>query len=224
MFLFTMFFNLLMLPFTLLGMVFRLFGISTHIFTRLAILPLKIFARHTVLCLVIAAAVILYFALKKDPHAVDGLKPQAAPKITQAKQPKGAPPLIQTVTKRENGDSAFATDTYAIMTDEERAYYSATFYNVMTNAADSSSNEWSNYNINGVLRPTRTFQNNSGVTCRTFTETLKVHHIEQTLSGTACIKADGTWCKLKPNATPACNLGYEHGPLEGITNAVKRLF
>ncbi len=223
MFLFKILFSLLFLPFTLLGMVLRLFGISTHIFTRLLMMPLKFFARHTVLCLVIIAAVILYLALKKDPHAVDSLKPQ--PAVTKPKeQPRGVPPLIEPVTKRENGDSAFATDLYAMMTDQERNYYSAVFYKVMGGTPDGRGDDWMNGNTHGIIEPTRTFQNKLGVTCRTFTETLKVHQIEQTLSGTACEKGGGSWCKLKPNATPACNLGYEHGPFEGITKAIKNLF
>jgi hypothetical protein len=54
---------------------------------------------------------------------------------------------------------------------------------------------------------------------------LKVHRIQQTLSGTACDNGFGTWCKLKPNATPACGLGGSTpGALDGVTNAIKNLF
>ncbi len=227
MFLFTMLFNLLMLPFTLLRMAFGLLGISTHILKAFLIFPLKIFARHTVLCLIVIAAVILHLALKKDPHAVDSLKPAMVPQEKQLKasrQPKNAPPLIQAVKKYEDGDSAFATDTYAIMTEPERAYYSAVFYKIMGATPDGRADSWAYYNIHGAITPTRTFRNNSGVTCRAFTEMLKVHTVQQTISGTACDNGEGTWCKLKPNATAACNLGHTPGALDGISNAVKRLF
>src|SRR5262249_55773537 len=161
------------------------------------------------------AAVILYFALKKDPHAVDSLKPNQT--TQQAALPrKGQPPIIQPVTKRENGDSAFAADLYAMMSDPERTYYSAVFYKVMDGTQDGRANDWINANPHGIIPPTQTLQNRFGPTSRSFTETLKVQHIEQTLSGTACEKGGGAWCKLKPNATPACGLGYEPGPFEGI--------
>lgn len=222
---FTLLFNLLLLPFTLMGvavrMVFGLLGISTHIL----LWPLKIFARHTVLCLVVIAAVILYLALKSDPHAVDPLKPSnLVQQRPQAPQQDGPAPIIEPISKREDGDSAFATDLYALMTDPERVAYSQNFYTAMNTTPDGQTKSWTADNIHGALRPVQTFLNNSGSTCRRFGEVLKVHTIEQRLTGIACVKADGTWCKLKPNATPACNLGHEAGPLEGITRAIGDLF
>lgn len=224
MFLFRIFFSLLALPFTLLRIVFGLFGVSTHILTRLLLLPLKIFARHTVLCIVLAAALILYIAIKKDPHAIDTMKPVPAAGKQARPTPNGTPPVIEPVGKRENGDSIFATDSYSLMSDQERAYYSGVFYKVMSNAPDGENRQWSYYNINGDLRPTRTFKNNVGVTCRNFSELLKVHHVEQTISGIACADSGGRWCKLKSNATPACGLGHSPGAFDGISNAVKNMF
>jgi surface antigen len=217
---FHLLFRIVFLPFVLIGALFRLLGISTRIF----LIPLKIFARHTALCLVLIAAVILYLAVKSDPHSVDSLKPPPPKENKAAAAPKGQPPVVETVGKREDGDSVFATDLYVSMTDDERAYYSSVFYKVMDATPDGSSSNWSYYNVHGVITPTRSFTNNSGVSCRTFSETLKVHRIEQTLTGTACRKENGGWCKLKPNATPACNLGYSPGLFDGITNAVKNLF
>lgn len=217
-------FHLLALPFVLIRMAFGVLGISTHIL----LIPLKIFARHTVLCLAVIAILILYLALKKEPAALNELKP--APTAARDKQakatPKGAPPLIEPVARKENGDSAFATDVYSTMTDLERNYYSAVFYQTMSTVKDGEPANWSYYNIHGSLRPIRTFQNNRGETCRAFTEVLKVHRVEQTISGTSCQNGGGTWCKLKPNATPACGLSRSGGGLGlgGITNAVKNLF
>lgn len=220
MFLFTMLFSLITLPFVLIRMAFGLLGISTHIL----MIPLKIFARHTVLCLIIAAVLILYFAIKSDPRSVDSLKPDPTRTKQAKEQPKGAPPVIQEATKQEDGDSVFATDTYVMMTDAERMEYSKNFYNIMRTVPDGDSHTWAYFNIHGSMRPIRTFKNNAGDTCRTFTEILKVHHIQQTISGTACDNGGGSWCKLKPNATPQCGLGYSPGAFEGLSNAVKNLF
>ena len=220
MFLFTMFFSLLMLPFTLLRIFFGLFGIGTHIL----IMPLKFFARHTILCLVLVAALILYLALKRDPHAVDDLKPKPADERQVKNVPKGATPLVQPVTKEEDGDSAFATDTYAIMSDQERSVYSGNFYSIMSTVPDGQAKSWDYYNIQGSLRPIHTFKNNMDRVCRTFTETLKVHNIQQSISGTACDNGEHTWCKLKPNATPDCGLSHPSGAFDGLSGAIKSLF
>ena len=221
---FSLLIHIILLPFTLVRMVFGLLGISTHIL----MVPLKIFARHTVLCLIVIAIVILYLAVRKNPATLNELKPaQTAAQDKQAKDgPKGAAPLIEPVARKEDGDSAFATDVYATMTDVERNYYSAVFYQTMSTAKDGEPANWSYYNINGSLRPNRTFKNNNGETCRTFNEILKVHRVQQTISGTACQNGGGTWCKLKVNATPACGLSRSGGGLglDGLSNAVKSLF
>lgn len=216
-------FSLIFLPFTLLGvgirLLFGVFGISTHIL----LIPLKIFARHTVLCLVVLGLLILYFAVKKDPHSLDTLKP--APKVERAaKTPKGVAPIIERVEKVEDGDSSFATDTYAMMNPQERAAYSHAFYSTMSTVPDGQAKDWSFYNIQGSLRPVSTFKNSSERVCRKFTETLKVHRIQQTISGTACDNGGGTWCKLKVNATPQCGLGHTPGTFDGLGKAIGNLF
>ncbi|MDX2095395.1 MAG: hypothetical protein SFW64_05610, partial [Alphaproteobacteria bacterium] len=148
MFIFHILFSLLTLPFVLLRMAFGLFGISTH----LLLFPLRMFARHTVLFLVVGGVLILYFAVKSDPHSLDTLKP--APKAERpAKNAKGAPIVIEPITKVENGDSAFATDTYTMMTDPERAAYSRAFYAVMNTVVDGEAGNWDFHNIQGSIRP-----------------------------------------------------------------------
>ncbi|MES2983721.1 MAG: RT0821/Lpp0805 family surface protein [Pseudomonadota bacterium] len=216
---FHLLFAIIFLPFTLLRMLFGLFGIST----ALLLFPLKFFARNTVLCLIVAAGVILYLAIKKDPTV---LKP-APQQDRQASAPQqGAPILIEPVSKYEDGDSAFATDVYNTMTDPERATYSNVFYSTMSHQPTGTPYVWSNGNIGGTLTPTSIFKNNSGENCRAFTETLKVHRVQQTITGTACVSGPGTWCKLKPNATQACGLGNRSsgGMLQGLTKSIKSLF
>ncbi len=225
---FGLIFTLIMLPFTLLfvgiRIVFGLLGVSTHVLTHALMIPLKIFARHTVLCLILIAILILYLALKKDPHAIDDLKPKPAAERQAKNLPKGVAAVVQPVTKIEDGDSAFATDTYVTMSDQERAVYSQNFYSIMSTVPDGTAKSWDYYNIQGSLRPVTTFQNNVGHVCRTFTETLKVHEVQQSISGTACDHGGGTWCKLDPNATPECGLGSPVSPFNGLTNSIKNLF
>jgi hypothetical protein len=219
MFLFTALFRLILLPFTLFISLLGLLGVSS----RILLLPLRIFARNTVACLVIAAAVILYFALKNDPRPLNDMK--AAPaESRKGNQPKGLPPVVEPVTKYEDGDSVFSADLYPLMTEMERAQYSNIFYAVMRKIPDGREHIWSYYNIHGTLKPTATFKNKKGHTCRSFTEVLKVHTIQQTISGTACDNGGGQWCKLKPNATPACGLGYNPGFMQGIGDSIKNLF
>ncbi len=213
-------FRLIFLPFTLLGSLLGLVGISTRIF----LFPLKFFARNTMLCLLLIGAFILYQALKSNPNVINEMKP--LPQDKQAKAlPKGALPLIDQPTKFEDGNSRFATDVYKTMTDEERENYSRVYYAVMSGVEDGKPWTWSYYNINGVITPTQTFRNNSGEICRKFTETLKVHKVQQTLSGTACDNGGGSWCKLKVNATPSCGLGGGGGGFfNSLGSAFKGLF
>ena len=218
MFIFSALFRLIFLPFVLVGMLFSLLGISTRIF----LFPLKILARHTIACVVIAGILILFFALKNDPRPLDELKP--APAESRTKTKNGAPPVIEQVSKYENGDSAFSADLYNNMTDIERAQYSKTFYAVMRSIPNGREHIWSFYNIHGTLKPAKTFTTKTGTVCRSFTEVLKVHKTQQSMTGTACDNGKGAWCKLKPNATPACGLGYNPGFIDGIGDSIKNLF
>jgi len=175
------------------------------------------------LVIIIVALILVYSAFSGGGGAPAGNHPNviATPDARQANPAAAVPGQIDTVRKRENGDSAFATDLYASMSDPERAYYSMMFYSVMTNVADNTPYVWQNVNTAGSITPLRTFVTSEDITCRDFKETLKVHMIEQSLTGIACPQADGSWCKLKPNATPSCGLGGKHG---GILDAIKGLF
>lgn len=215
---------LLSIPFMLVHLVMTLVGMAIHFFMHIMIIPLRFFARHTLLCIVIAIVLILYFAIKKDPHSVDSLKPTPVAEKQAKDLPKGAIPVIEPVMKKEDGDSIFATDTYQIMNDMERKVYSQNYYTIMSTVPDGQAQEWNYYNIQGSIRPISSFNNKLGQACRTFTEVLKVHTIQQTISGTACDNGGGTWCKLKPNATPQCGLGHEAGTFEGLGNAIRNLF
>lgn len=119
--------------------------------------------------------------------------------------------LIQPIERVEDGNSAFASDLLLLMNDQEKLHYSQLFYWVMTNQKAGEAYQWRHVNMYGTLTPHASFKNKLNVYCRRFDETLKVKDTEQTLSGIACEKGGGSWCKLRNNSTPACNLGRKGG-------------
>ncbi|AWK85334.1 RT0821/Lpp0805 family surface protein [Azospirillum thermophilum] len=54
---------------------------------------------------------------------------------------------------------------------------------------------WNNpqSNNSGVIQPTRTYESQSGQTCRDYTHTITVSGERQVARGTACRQNDGTW-------------------------------
>jgi surface antigen len=214
MFIFSIFFGLINLVLGAIGAALSLLLLPFRI-------VLKLVVRNFVLFLILLGVLFLYrsCATSSGPTMVQPSAP--APVSAAKKNPANNHGKIDTVRRREDGDSAFATDLYSSMTDPERNHYSQIFYSVMSNVADGDPFPWENINIAGVITPTRSFTNNNGKQCRSFREVLKVHAIEQTITGTACDRGDGGWCKLKPNATPACGLSTGSG---GILDRIKGWF
>lgn len=214
--LFRLTFGIILLPLRLLGIPMAIIGGIVHFLMR-----------NLFIVLVVIATILVYRSCTSDHTggSMNQVKPAyRTPK--QAKNRGNGPIIINPVTVVEDGDSAFATDVYATMSDEERAAYSQTFFWVMDNVKDGESHSWSNLNIAGSLRPADSFTNNVGGRCRRFSEVLKVHEVQQTVTGIACENADGSWCKLKVNATPGCNLGQPAGGglLDSIGGSIRDLF
>ncbi len=210
MFIFRIFFNLF----------FGIFGAAT----RLLFFPLTLLMHHMFLVIIIIVGLVVYYEVEHSntvsPHASSGA--EAPPVADRSQQlsvqlaPGTKPVYIDPVMKTENGDSDFATDLYAAMNTEERAYYSQVFFYVMNKIPAGSMQNWNHGNIEGSITPTQDFHNNDGAKCRTFTEVLKVHTVKQDLTGIACEKGGGSWCKLKRNATPACGLSGKAGLLDSL--------
>lgn len=186
---------------------------------RVLWLPIHLITHNFFLFIILIAAIFIFMSGRDSGKPSSKAPPIAAPK--QAKNRGDGPIVIDTITKTEDGDSSFATDVYAIMSDEERATYSQNYYYAMTNLPDGQTHSWSSYNIAGSIRPNDTFANKTGERCRHFNEVLKVHHIQQTISGTACDNGGGSWCKLKPNAVPSCGLG---GNKPGMMESIRKMF
>lgn len=203
----------------MIGLLLNIIFVPLNLLAMLIFPPLKFiirfFLRNTYLIIVIAAIAFLFSRCEKSetPRELTpaSVTPGEQPQITSKQQI-----LVEPVLKRENGDSAFATDLYATMTDPERAFYSKLFYWLLAKQPSGQTYEWDAENIAGAFTPTDTFQNKLGNTCRHFRERLKVHTIEQNLTGIACQQPNGSWCKLKANATPACGLGRKPGMLDSI--------
>lgn len=216
--------------------IFRIITNLTRILLRLALrllaLPLFILKRNLFLAFLIGLGIYLYVQFSGDeseaPATVttDATLTPAPAEPPKPKKKKGKEPqvIIEPVQKREDGNSAFASDLYKMMTDEERAYYSHIFFWSMNRLADGQVQSWDNGNMYGSIRLGKSFTNKRGDRCRPFSERLKVRTIEQTLSGTACERGGGAWCKLKPNATPACNLGGKAGFWQSMTRWFSDIF
>lgn len=197
--------------------IFRIFFNLIRLGLRLLWLPLTILSRNLFLVILLVVAVLIWRACDNATPPTQltpaGVPTTAAPAVTSTPRSSGkqAQVVIEAVTKREDGNSAFATDLYKTMDDAQRAYYSQIYFWAMTNLPSGQGYDWANGNTQGNFTPTDSFSNGRGETCRHFTERLKVRYIEQTMEGIACAKPGGSWCKLKKNATPACGLSGERG-------------
>lgn len=195
--------------------IFRIIFNLIRLGLRLLLLPIFILSRNLFLVILLVIIVVIYMAFQ-DATPPSQVTPGSA---VQREQPrsKSSEILIEAVRKREDGNSAFSTDLYAMMTPEEQGYYSQIFFWAMTNLPSGQSHAWVNGNTNGTFTPVDSFRNNSGATCRRFREVLKVRSIEQSISGLACSRTPaGSWCKLQATATPACGLGGKPGFWESI--------
>lgn len=178
--------------------------------------------RHLFIVFLVIIVLVIAAQFRKDNVRMPQLAPIPAAPV--AKQSPQGVPIIEAVTKKENGDSDFATDTYALMTEPERVQYSRNFYYAMSNIPENQIHSWNFYNIAGSIRAGDTFANSEGVRCRHFSEVLKVHHVQQTITGSACEQGGGAWCKLRPNATPVCNIGASRGFLDSVSSSLGNLF
>lgn len=202
---------------------FNLFGIVTRLGIGLLAFPIFLLTRHIFLLVIAAVVLFVYLFFSSDEQQVRSTENLNKP--TMVRNEKGQMVQVATPVRRiEDGNSAFANDIYKQMTEQEKAYYSQIFFWAMSNLPDNQAHSWSNVDIAGTIKPANSFMNKSGERCRMFGEVLKVHAVQQNISGMACSKGDGSWCKLSATATPACGLGHKPGMLDGISGAFGKLF
>lgn len=202
--------------------IFNLFRLITGMGFRLLWLPVFLVTRNLFLLIIVAVLVLAYVYFSDQPPA----PARDANPTTMTRDPQGREVQVATPVRRvEDGNSAFSNDLYAQMTDQEKSYYSQIFFWAMGNLAPAQTHSWSQVDISGAIRVDESFKNNTGTDCKRFSETLKVHAVQQQLNGIACREADGQrWCKLTANATPACGLGHTPGLLDGISGAIGKIF
>lgn len=195
---------------------------------RYMLYPLALLRRHAFTLIMLAG--LLYVAtlfMENDtPKTVQynrgraGAEPPINQSVNTPAAPNGATPAapktpqnvkIDIVKKIEEGNSVFNSDLLDAMTKDEILNYSQVFYWAMDNLADGTSHDWNFYNTHGNITPLSSFENSRGHVCRRFRETLKVHEIQQHITGVSCPQPEGGWCKLRNNSTPVCGLGRKPG-------------
>lgn len=201
----------------------NLFGIVTRMAFNILWLPVFIFTRHIYLTLILIAIFIAWLMIHSPENEV---KTANRNKPTYATDASGKKVQVATPVRTvEDGNSAFTNDLYRQMTDPEKKYYSQIFFWAMSNLPENGTHSWSNVDIGGTIQGGQVFANGSGERCRPFAEVLKVHAVQQNISGIACDNGGGTWCKLKANATPACGLGGSSGGiLDSLSGSFRKLF
>lgn len=203
--------------------IFNLFGIITRLGVGLLAFPIFLITRHAFLLVIAAGILFIYLFFSSDDQQTRSTANQNKP--TMVKNEQGQMVQVATpIARVENGNSAFANDVYKQMTDQERAYYSQIYFWVMNNVPDGQTHSWSNIDIAGSIRPDKSFVNKSGEKCRYFGEVLKVHAVQQNITGLACQNGPNGWCKLQANATPACGLGHKPGMLDSVSGALGKMF
>lgn len=202
---------------------FNLFRMVSRLGFNLLWLPVFILTRHLFLTLILVAIFVLYLFFSSDDQ-VTRSRGNTNP-ATMVETAEGRKIQVATPVRRvENGDSAFTNDIYSQMTREEQQQYSQVFFQIMATLADGQTHGWSGLDIGGRITVNHSFTNNNGARCRMFSEVLKVHAVQQNISGMACEAGGGRWCKLRSNATPACGLGNKPGILDSISGSWRRLF
>ena len=216
--------------------IFRIISNLIRLGMSLALFPVFFLLRNVFgIILLLGVGYIAFQSYKADKAVNHAASQQAVPQQA-ANNPRhsvpsgqldanGKPIMIDTVTVLEDGNSSFATDLLTKMSSAELQEYSRHLFWAMDNMPDNKAHQWYSLNIAGTMTPTKTFRNKRGFICRYFNETLKVHEVQQTLNALACQRQEGGWCKLRPDYTPACNLGGSTpGILDEIGGSISNLF
>jgi surface antigen len=174
---------------------------------------------------------ILYFfytLVSGEPEPVAAVSPSGVGADAEASKPREKLTSLPAITGRvTDGNSSFAKPIPPRMSKPDLARYSAEYHYVMTYIPAGEPYLWKNETetLFGKITAGTPYQSKNGVWCRPFEEVLVYHQEAQNIRGIACRRADGSgWCKLRPESTPNCELGYNPTRLESFRQRIGRWF
>lgn len=144
--------------------------------------------------------------------------PRTRDKITEL------PPLPAVI---EDGNSAFAQKLWGKMEKPVQVIYSREFSFAIqyTPSGESHLFNMPPQNLFGKIMPKDVYQSKTGTYCRNFEELLVYKGVAQRYHGKSCQRKDNNgWCKLGPESTPNCELGYSEGTWGDIRRTWRRWF
>lgn len=126
-----------------------------------------------------------------------------------------------------DGNSMFSKGLEKQMSEDEQKIYWREFNYAMQYVPEGQAHLWKTPQdtMFGKIEAKTYYTTKSGIACRNFTETLFYKAKAQNIRGKSCQRSDGQgWCKLRPESTPRCEIGYSPGTWESIKRDVRRMF
>jgi surface antigen len=114
------------------------------------------------------------------------------------------PPITGEIS---NGNSAFTKKLVHMMELAHAQRYLQHFAHAMNQIAPDEEYLWIDSNtMFGRIRAGERFKSGSGVYCRPFKELTSYHGTNQRLSGVACQRRKGGWCRLRRSSAYTCEI------------------
>ncbi len=192
---------------------------------------LGIFMRSS-LFIYLISFVILYVAVQVWMGGSDKADDSDLPPLELSKEDNPATRAKITVLPEikvpvSDGNSMFAKGLEKQMTKDEQKIYWREFNYALQYVPEGEAHLWKTPQdtMFGKIEAKTHYTTKSGIVCRSFTETLFYRGKAQNVRGKSCQRTDAPgWCKLRPESTPRCEIGYSPGTWQSIKNDVSRWF
>ncbi len=190
---------------------------------------LKIFLKSSIL-IYLVAFVILYFAIQSWTGNGTSDSGPAPVMLTKEDDPRTRakltelPPLPATIL---DGNSSFTKKFWGKMKPQEQAIYTREFTYAMHYTPPGEAHLFTTPGniLYGSITPGEVAKSKTGIYCRNFEEVIVLRGEAQRYHGKGCQRAGGVgWCKLGPQSTPNCELGYSEGWMGDIRRTMRRWF
>lgn len=181
------------------------------------------------LVLLAACLGIIYFGMQASNNKPVQEAPEPMP-MSKEENPATRTPVTELPEIKgtiENGNSSFAKKLWQKMDKPNQVIYSREFNYTMQYVPAGETHLYRSTGdvLFGRIQPSEPYQAKSGVYCRNFKELTSFKGEAQTFHGKACQRATGPgWCKLGPESTPTCELGYSEGTFGSIKRSFRRWF